>query len=55
MVAECFVYHKSNIEKYCGDIKSKYVGISNQIMLNHCCWMSKSFNERMNLIKLYDP
>lgn len=29
MVAECFVYRKSNIEKYYGDIKSKYVGMSN--------------------------
>lgn len=32
MVAECFVSQRSNIEKYYGDIKSKYVGISNLIM-----------------------
>lgn len=54
MVVECFVYCRSGIEKYYGDIKSKNVGISNQIMLNHYCCKSKSFNVRMNHIKLSD-
>lgn len=54
MVAECFVYCRSNIEKYYGNIKSKNVGISNQIMFNHYYLKSKSFNARMNHIKLND-